>query len=78
MIIMYQHSHSQSSSHNVLTCLMITHDALQLNFDIVLECLHLANCKLTCLNKTCLNSSYCVHQLFYGGRKELLEEERNI
>ena len=21
---------------------------------------------------------YCVHQLFYGGRKQLLKEERNI
>ena len=45
MIIMYQ-QRIQSSIHNVLTCLMITQNALQLNFDIVLESLHLVNNKI--------------------------------
>ena len=58
----------QSSSHNVLTCLMFTQNALQLNFDIVLECLHLANCNLTCLNKTVWIQVYCVHQLYHRAK----------
>ena len=55
----------QSSSHNVLTCLMITHDSLLLTFGTVLECLLLKNCKINCLSNNCLNASYCVHQLLY-------------